>query len=270
MYDFIFVLLQKRQYIYKINDLLFVFVLFSFFLGENYVSVSYVKPVLHKFKVETLQPDDDDTELSANMKTEVLSYLTEKYQDEKTQDLLDMASLVDPRFKTLYIDSDKTEKILARAVSELESLLSVPVPGEAQHPEAAAQPSTSAAQSTPQEETHLPKKKAKKSLASFLANSVLPAAGTPAPTLNEAIQGEIKSYLAGPNAPVTIEPLEWWQQHEPTFPRVSLLAKKYLCIQATSAPSERVFSTGGNIVTCQRAVLKPEKVDQLIFLARNL
>ncbi|KAI2649305.1 Zinc finger BED domain-containing protein 4 [Labeo rohita] len=66
------------------------------------------------------------------------------------------------------------------------------------------------------------------------------------------------------------DPLEWWKLHQPNFPRLSLLAKKYLSIPATSAPSERVFSVGGGIVTCNRACLKPEVVDRLIFLAKNV
>lgn len=45
---------------------------------------------------------------------------------------------------------------------------------------------------------------------------------------------------------------------------------KYLCVSATSAPSERLFSTGGNIVTCTRSSLKPAKVNMLVFLAKNL
>jgi hypothetical protein len=40
-------------------------------------------------------------------------------------------------------------------------------------------------------------------------------------------------------------------------------------VSATSTPSEIFFSTGGNIVTCTRAALKPE-VNQLVFLAQNL
>jgi len=47
------------------------------------------------------------------------------------------------------------------------------------------------------------------------------------------------------------------------------MAKKYLCIPATSVPAERVFSTAGDVVTAQRSQLKSEHVDRLIFLKKN-
>ena len=121
------------------------------------MSVSYVKPVLHLLRVNILNLSDDDSELTNTIKTTILNYLTEKYQDPTTDALLDMASLLDPRFKTQYIDSDKKEGVQARAVSELESMLNV----QAQHP----LPSTS--QSPEAEEQTPPKKAKKKTLASF-------------------------------------------------------------------------------------------------------
>ena len=39
--------------------------------------------------------------------------------------------------------------------------------------------------------------------------------------------------------------------------------KKYLCIPATSTASERVFSAGGNVVTCQLSFLKSATVNSL-------
>lgn len=41
-------------------------------------------------------------------------------------------------------------------------------------------------------------------------------------------------------------------------------------VPTTSSPSEWAFSAGGKIVTCKRSCLKPEKVEQLVFLAFNL
>lgn len=70
--------------------------------GEDYVSVSYIKSVLHLFNNTVLAATDDDTELTKDMKKVILEYLNKKYSDPKMVDLLDMASLVDPRFKDAY------------------------------------------------------------------------------------------------------------------------------------------------------------------------
>lgn len=57
------------------------------------------------------------------MKTTILTYVNEKYTDTGTDNLLDMASLLDPCFKTTYIKHEKVDNIKARAVEEIKSLL---------------------------------------------------------------------------------------------------------------------------------------------------
>lgn len=49
----------------------------------------------------------------------------------------------------------------------------------------------------------------------------------------------------------------------------AIYARQILGVVATSAPSERDFSTGGNVVTQQRQRLDPQNVDKLIFLSAN-
>ena len=81
---------------------------------------------------------------------------------------------------------------------------------------------------------------------------------------------EMTMYLQYPQLDFADCPLGWWKKEALYLPMLSTLAKKFLCICATSVSSERVFSTGGNIVTSKRNSLKPHVVDQLIFLAKNL
>ena len=50
------------------------------------------------------------------------------------------------------------------------------------------------------------------------------------------------------------------------YPYVAMLAKRYLAVSATSVPSERVFSTAGDIVSASRSALSASNVDKFIFL----
>ena len=49
---------------------------------------------------------------------------------------------------------------------------------------------------------------------------------------------------------------KWWLVHVSTYPVLAMLAKKYLCIPASSSASERVFSTSGDIVSKKLELLK--------------
>ena len=93
---------------------------------------------------------------------------------------------------------------------------------------------------------------------------------TEAVTLEEKIKREIDAYKKLPRADVELDPLKWWHVHAATYPVLAMLAKKYLCIPASSSASERVFSISGNIVSKKRSCLKPHKVNMLVFLAHNL
>ena len=219
--------------------------------GEDYVTVSYVKPVLHLFESSILAVQEDDTPLTKSIKVSILDNLKEKFADPETNKLLDMASLMDPRFKTTYIAEEKIEDIKLRAMAEMEKMLS-------------DQGAAEATVSQPQEEP--PKKK---TLGSFFKKAT-PCSASATPSQRGQIHTEMSTYLQSAAADSESDPLQWWKKHEDMFPNLKNLAIKYLCVPATSSPSERVFSTSGNIVTCQRASLKPETVDRLVFLAQNL
>ncbi|CAG8805809.1 20231_t:CDS:2, partial [Cetraspora pellucida] len=64
--------------------------------------------------------------------------------------------------------------------------------------------------------------------------------------------------------------LDWWSKQKNQFPILSILARKYLAISATSIPSEWLFSDAGNHVTSKQNRLDPHFVDKLLFLKQNL
>ncbi|KAI4826868.1 hypothetical protein KUCAC02_030298 [Chaenocephalus aceratus] len=118
-----------------------------------------------------------------------------------------------------------------------------------------------------------PKRKASSSslLVSLLGRSFTDTEGTAEPKIPYAIaEEEIERYCKVSSLPLTEDPLNWWRDHEITFPLLSQVSKRYLCIPGTSVSAERVFSTAGDVVTAKRSTLKPEHVDQLVFLQKNL
>ena len=78
----------------------------------------------------------------------------------------------------------------------------------------------------------------------------------------------MSNYIAIEIDPSTVGiPLVWWKDNQKHYPR---LARKFLCIPATSVPSERAFSVAGHVVNEKRACLLPENINMLVFLGANL
>lgn len=227
--------------------------------GEEYVTISFVKPVLHILNSRVLAEEEDDVELTKTIKTSILRYLKEKYSDPITEELLDTASFVDPRFKATYISAHNVPTIQEKVKTEMEKMSEAEVCRESQITET-AEPTTSSAVG----------KKQKRSLGSFFKGSEAIPSATPTLSLQQSLEAEMSSYLVSPMLDSEANPLDWWRKHHVHFPTLSKVAKKYLCIPATISPSERVFSSGGNIVACLRSCLKPEKVNMLVFLSKNL
>lgn len=94
--------------------------------GEQYVNIS-VKPVLHLFETSVVAVQEDDLDLTRSIKSKVLGYLQEKYSDPNTQQLLDIATSLDPRWTTSMRTKKKKTTIKARLTHEMTSINSVVV-----------------------------------------------------------------------------------------------------------------------------------------------
>jgi len=87
--------------------------------------------------------------------------------------------------------------------------------------------------------------------------------------LNTQIRIEVMAYFVERPLAKEENPLDWWRDNKDKYPTLAKLAKSYLCIPSTSTPSERLFSSAGNIACKKRASLSPEHVDMLTFLHSN-
>ncbi|XP_049437749.1 E3 SUMO-protein ligase ZBED1-like [Epinephelus fuscoguttatus] len=88
-------------------------------------------------------------------------------------------------------------------------------------------------------------------------------------SLAQRVDQEIQLYRSLPSIPCKDSATLWWWNKRDTLPLLSGLAERFLCVQASSTPSERVFSTAGDTISPERSRILPEKADMLIFLQKN-
>jgi zinc finger BED domain-containing protein 1 (E3 SUMO-protein ligase ZBED1) len=61
-------------------------------------------------------------------------------------------------------------------------------------------------------------------------------------------------------------PYMWWRERAANYPLLSVVARKWLAVPASSAASERMFSSAGLTVSKKRTRLKTDHVSTLVFL----
>lgn len=217
--------------------------------GESYVTVSSVKPVLKLLTEDILKPSNEDTTLTSNIKHKMCSVLQGKYEPAALQKLLEKACCLDPRYKGDHINDTETKSALIEEMMGVED------------------EETSASVVGEEGQMMVPPPVKKKTLGDLLKSRAT-SASAPIPKRARA-DNELMRYLQEECIDSNANPLSWWRDNQSRFPLLSKVARKYMCICATSTPSERVFSAAGNIVTPMRSSLKPHKVNMLVFLARN-
>lgn len=87
--------------------------------------------------------------------------------------------------------------------------------------------------------------------------------------ISKRVQQEIQLYRKLPAVPTSEDALAWWWKRRETLPLLSELSNSYLCIQASSTPHERVFSTAADTVSHERSLILPEHAHKQIFLQKN-
>ncbi|XP_062511236.1 E3 SUMO-protein ligase ZBED1-like [Corticium candelabrum] len=228
--------------------------------GEQYVTISIIRPLLHHLTENVLQLQETDSSVIKNMKRNMVSNLGSRYQSLSISNLLDCACFLDPRFKSLpFMSEDNRKKlhtfVLEEAIDHYESLNS----------------DTEPAASEEKNEDQLPlPKKHKSELGQLLGDMFTNLSQAKQVTSRDKAENVLQKYLDEPCLNIDENALKWWEQNSSRFPAISKIAQRLLCIPATSTPAERLFSTAGNIISSKRANLDPDNASMLCFLAENL
>ena len=87
---------------------------------------------------------------------------------------------------------------------------------------------------------------------------------------SRSVEAAVDDYLRDPVIPRECDPFLYWKEKLPIWPILVKMARKYLSIPPASVPSERLFSTAGQIATDTRNRLDADKIEMLVFLNKNL
>ena len=185
--------------------------------GEERVTLSTLNTVLQILKTKVLSLEDDDTTLTKDIKSTVLTYLENKYSDSVVSDTLNMSSYFDPRFMVDYIDENDLEDVREMVLKEGEEMrdlmdtnafqLHVPTQSE------------SGAET-------LPAKRRK--LGSWLKEAAEQDQST-----SHSIKDEMKRYEKMPKPDADSNPLKWWKQYAFNVTRVIIVSQEvpvHMCL----------------------------------------
>lgn len=171
-----------------------------------------------------------------------------------------IASLLDPRFLDAYIPENRREHWWNR-LAELVAQEAVPLPHPPQLQAPPQEPVPAPAQARQGTRQNPSPAIPKKSYDEIMAAKLLQKA---------AKQADEKPYRDVHIINNKSNVGAWWKTHETIYPAEAALARRYLAIPATSAPSERLFSTGGRVIEKRRAALKPSTARAIILVHEHI
>ena len=84
-------------------------------------------------------------------------------------------------------------------------------------------------------------------------------------------KAELQRYKKLPTIPLDVKmnTSDWWRQKRSEFPLMYPLVTRFLCIMATSAPSERLFSVASRMISLKRGRLDPDLCCSMMLLHQN-
>ncbi|CAI6358473.1 unnamed protein product [Macrosiphum euphorbiae] len=232
--------------------------------GETYVTASAIYPVINniKNKINEVSTNENTAELKTEMYNTISDLLDNRYNDNNA---LKITMVLDPRFKMKYIND--TDQISVKYAMKTECLSAWLVWNEMHNGKEDGTDNLS------MDNYSSPSKKVKQSgLLAIFGEPNVPnnrSLNQEDDTTPHKIEKEIEFYTGLPTISFCQNPLKWWNLNSSMYPFLTILARKFLTIQATSVASERVFSKGGLIVTDHRATLTNDHASQLVFLSAN-
>ena len=207
--------------------------------GEKFATGSAVLPFIHKFN-KFLEIDDEEPLYISSFKTDLKADMNERCEANLNKHVLAKASFFDKRFSHLkFLEEEDKQEVMEDLKAELEAIEAV-----------------RGNENKDNDESEPLKKK--RFLGAGFDDSDEEAACN--------VEGELKNYLNERKLKIDGDPFEWWRNRRDEYPVMSKLARKYLAVQGTSTPAERVISRLGTVLSKRRQSLTGEIFSKMMFL----
>lgn len=209
--------------------------------AEKVVTLSKVIPIQYCL-VSKIREMKLDTAVATFLQKSLIKGLDERFHELEDNMITVISCILDPRFKKVYIQSAIA---LSKALGIIDKLLpsASPPPTEIVDDEDNDEDDVWAVHDKLATKRHQSDRDAQVSLSS-----------------------KLKLYLDATLVGRKANPLITWSAIQSSFWEISQLAPMFLCIPATSVPSERLFSKAGSTLNEKRNRLKPESVNKILFL----
>ncbi|XP_017489963.1 PREDICTED: zinc finger BED domain-containing protein 1-like [Rhagoletis zephyria] len=215
--------------------------------SDSEITISKVKPIIHKIITKHMRSEKTDTKLAKTFKEKVVADLRSRFHFEDIEDptqenisIAHLASFLDPRFKQLkYVEYDAFREEIKNYVKKEYNQIGAIVMND---------------------------QKASTENNDFTALDVL---------LNDnesdtSEEDEFQHYVIEEQINHNLSVSYWCKDHEKIYPKLSKLAKRYLAVpEVASTASEMVFSSSGNVVRPTHNCLCSEMISALVFLHQN-
>lgn len=213
--------------------------------GENVVTSSKVIPCIRGLKAELEQLSQT---YKSKMITTLKSSIEKRLKIYEDMEMFQLASLLDPRFKMDWCSPEEVMVMKSLLKSKVDEIM----------------PTATEEKDSLQENKEAPTKKCK------LFRFMTPSASTSSSLCTlTSTSSQIESYLNQPTTEDDSDPLLFWQQNQSTLPQLTILALRYLCIPASSAPVERLFSIAGKVFRPERCRMTDVRFEELMFIKCN-
>uniref|UniRef100_A0A1B6J4V3 BED-type domain-containing protein n=3 Tax=Homalodisca liturata TaxID=320908 RepID=A0A1B6J4V3_9HEMI len=215
--------------------------------------MSLLKPLLWQLLSCHLQAKDEDSVNAQVFKVALKTLLSEKYSDPTVSKLLQIATTLDPRFKSLPTTAEEAKTVLDGPIKEALIRLIDESPGDIK----------AIVEETPE------KKKPRLLGMVMLLGDMSPGVPTNTMSTQDRASLEIVQYQSEPTATLDQCPVNWWSRIATKCPNLARIAAQYTCVPATTLPPSRIPAEAHIAYHIKRANLSPETVDRMLFLHSN-